>query len=155
MARSPSAVQSALVRARAVMEQKRKRPPVALDAAMRQLLASYLSAWRTGTADAIVSLLAEDVALAMPPYQLWVRGRRDTARLLPLVLKMIGEARFEAMEVSGGPGLVCWNRSPAGAWQPFALQAVSVAERGIVELHAFMIPELFPAFGLNQSPASF
>ncbi len=152
LGRSPAAIHSALLRARAVTEQKRTRRPAALDAGRRQLLSSYLSAWRAGNADAIVSLLAEDVALAMPPYQLWVRGRRDAARFLPLVLDLIGEAHFEPLEVSGRPGMACWNRSPAGDWQPFAVQAVTLGDLSIAEVHAFMIPELFPAFGLKMAP---
>ncbi|HEY0469101.1 MAG TPA: RNA polymerase subunit sigma-70 [Polyangiaceae bacterium] len=155
LARSPAAIHSALLRARAEIEHKRTHRPAALDAQMRQLLSSYLQAWRAGNAAAIVSLLAEDVALTMPPYQLWVRGRGDAARLLPLVLDLIGEAHFEALEVSGGPGIACWNRSHTGAWQGFAVQALSFREQGIAELHAFLVPALFPAFGLNPSPAAF
>ena len=150
--RSNDAINSALLRGRATLSEKRKPTSRVeqLGERERQLLASYLSAWRSGNTSAIASLLVEDVTMSMPPYALWLKGRRDVTQFLPFVFQMIGAAHFEPLEVSGGPGLSCWSRtSQAEGFRPFGLQAISLSPAGIVAIDAFLIPDLFPRFGLK------
>ena len=154
--RSADSINSALLRGRAVLNEKRKRQPSIehLGDRERQLLSSYLDAWRAGSAPDIASLLAEDVTMSMPPYALWLNGRDDVVRFLPFVFEMIGEAHFEPLEVSGGPGLACYSRSGSdGTFEPFGLQALSLAASQVTAIHAFLIPELFPAFNLKTPDA--
>jgi RNA polymerase sigma-70 factor (ECF subfamily) len=44
------------------------------DAHVRKIVESYMEAWERGDVDAIVSMLAEDAILAMPPRPTWYRG---------------------------------------------------------------------------------
>jgi RNA polymerase sigma-70 factor (ECF subfamily) len=44
------------------------------DARTRQIVETYLDAWERGDVDTIVSMLAEDAILAMPPRPSWYRG---------------------------------------------------------------------------------
>jgi RNA polymerase sigma-70 factor, ECF subfamily len=44
------------------------------DARMRQIVETYVDAWERGDVDTIVSMLAEDAILAMPPRPSWYRG---------------------------------------------------------------------------------
>ncbi len=148
--RSNDAINSALLRGRATLSGKRTPSVEQLGERERQLFASYLSAWRSRDTPAIASLLAEDVTMSMPPYALWLKGRRDVTQFLPFVFQMIGAAHFEPLEVSGGPGLSCWSRtSQAEGFRPFGLQAISLSPAGIVAIDAFLIPELFLRFGLE------
>jgi RNA polymerase sigma-70 factor, ECF subfamily len=44
------------------------------DARTRQIVETYVDAWERGDVDTIVSMLAEDAILAMPPRPSWYRG---------------------------------------------------------------------------------
>ncbi len=44
------------------------------DARVREIVQTYVEAWERGDVDTIVSLLAEDAILAMPPRPSWYRG---------------------------------------------------------------------------------
>jgi RNA polymerase sigma-70 factor, ECF subfamily len=44
------------------------------DARVREIVERYVDAWQRGDVDAIVSMLAEDAILAMPPRPSWFRG---------------------------------------------------------------------------------
>src|SRR6202020_639591 len=44
------------------------------DARVREIVTTYVDAWERGDVDAVVSMLAEDAILAMPPRPSWYRG---------------------------------------------------------------------------------
>ena len=152
---SVPATNSALQRARATMQER--LPATRLDwstaagaeAAERSLLAKYMSAWERRDPSELVALLHEDVRMAMPPYPAWYDGR-------PAVMRFIeehatGPAAFEHRFVPTRA-----NRQPAfGVYRvdgdeatAFAIHIVAVAEGRITDLHWFLYPELFAAFGL-------
>src|SRR5262245_63505585 len=44
------------------------------DARVRQLVERYMDAWESGDVEEVVSMLAEEAILAMPPRPSWFRG---------------------------------------------------------------------------------
>jgi RNA polymerase sigma-70 factor, ECF subfamily len=47
------------------------------DEGVREIVESYVNAWERGDVDAVVSMLSEDAAFAMPPLRTWFRGRES------------------------------------------------------------------------------
>jgi RNA polymerase sigma-70 factor (ECF subfamily) len=77
---TPKAVYSALQRAhKSIDEQLPARAQQQTlrslgDARVRELVERYTEAWESGDVDEVVSMLAEDAILAMPPRPSWYRG---------------------------------------------------------------------------------
>jgi RNA polymerase sigma-70 factor (ECF subfamily) len=82
---TPKAVYSALQRAHKTVDQQlpvlsQQQTLRSLgDARVREIVATYVDAWERGDVDAIVSMLAEDAIVAMPPRPSWYLGL-DAAR---------------------------------------------------------------------------
>ena len=77
---TPKAVYSALQRAHKAVDEhlpahSQQQTLRSLgDAQVRELVERYMDAWESGDVDAVVSMLAEDAILAMPPRPSWFRG---------------------------------------------------------------------------------
>jgi hypothetical protein len=52
------------------------------DKTLSQLVGRYIAAWERNDVDAVVSMLAADRAMTMPPLPTWYRGRDDVAAFL-------------------------------------------------------------------------
>src|SRR3954467_1826697 len=52
------------------------------DARLREIVAGYVDAWERNDVDALAAMLADDAALAMPPFPAWYRGRDAIATFL-------------------------------------------------------------------------
>lgn len=152
---SVPATNSALQRARATMQERLPAARVdwanAADAEEeeRSLLARYMSAWERRDPSELVALLHEDVRMAMPPYPAWFAGRRA-------VMAFVAEHAFEPTAFVHRFVPTRANRHPAfGVYRvdgdestAFAIHVVEMAGGVITDLHWFLYPELFPAFGL-------
>jgi RNA polymerase sigma-70 factor (ECF subfamily) len=77
---TPKAVYSALQRAHRTIDERlpargqQQTLRVLGDARVRELVQRYVEAWESGDVDEVVSMLAEDAILAMPPRPSWYRG---------------------------------------------------------------------------------
>jgi len=82
---TPKAVYSALQRAHKTVDEQlpvlsQQQTLKSLgDARVREIVATYVDAWERGDVDAVVSMLAEEAILAMPPRPSWYLGL-DAAR---------------------------------------------------------------------------
>jgi RNA polymerase sigma-70 factor (ECF subfamily) len=76
---SVSSVNSALHRARELTAME--RPALAVEPSP-ELVQQYVRSWETHDLDALVALLHDDVALAMPPWATWFSGRAAVADFL-------------------------------------------------------------------------
>ena len=148
---SVSAVTSALQRAREVLA---ARPTVRVtepDPQREQVLARYLDAWERSDAGALVALLRDDATLAMPPIAQWLRGPSAIgASIAAMVFEPAGPGRFVLVpiEASGAPGFAVYARDAQGVGHPMAVHVIEIDAGRLAAITAFLLPSLFPAFGL-------
>jgi RNA polymerase sigma-70 factor, ECF subfamily len=164
-----ASVNSALQRARATVDERlpEESQQATLrelgDDELRELVARYADAWERGDVGGIVSMLAEDAVIAMPPMATWFRGRDGVEvflREFAFAQRWTGE-RFEAGErrvrlvpvrASGQLGLATY-RWDGASFRPQAIQVLALRGREIVDITGFVSPEAFAAFGLPDELA--
>jgi RNA polymerase sigma-70 factor, ECF subfamily len=154
-----AAVNSALQRARATLKEQlpaaRLEWATAADAehAERSLLEKYMEAWERHDASRLVALLRDDVRLAMPPHPTWYDGRESVAAFLADVAFAPESPAHRLVSTRA-------NRQPAfGVYRgdgadvrPFGINVVEIESGLVADMHFFIYPELFPAFGLPDKP---
>ncbi|MBD0291505.1 MAG: sigma-70 family RNA polymerase sigma factor [Thermoleophilia bacterium] len=151
---SIASVTSALQRARATLEASEvgvTAEGASLDEADQALLARYVDAFERYDMDALTALIHEDATQSMPPYDLWLRGRRDIfAWWLGPGVGCRGSRVLSAATANGAPAFGQYKPSARGdAYEPWALQVLEVAGGRVVELTFFLeTAKLFPVFGL-------
>jgi RNA polymerase sigma-70 factor (ECF subfamily) len=157
---APTAVDSALQRARRSVEQR--LPAQSQQATLRalgderlsELVGGYVNAWERGDIDAVVAMLAEDVRIAMPPIPSWYSGRDAVAAFLAeRVLR--GQRRWRLLPVraNGAPafGQYIWDAQKERL-VPHGITVLSFRGEEIEEINAFLTPEAFAGFGLPEEP---
>src|SRR4051794_19283786 len=88
LATTPAAVNSALQRARAAVDERlpersQQETMRSLgDDGLRAIVDGYVDAWERGDVDAVVAMLTEDAAIAMPPLASWYQGHDALAKFL-------------------------------------------------------------------------
>jgi RNA polymerase sigma-70 factor (ECF subfamily) len=156
---SVAAANSALQRARATMKE---RLPAArlewataadVDDAERSLLQTYVEAFERHDDSRLVALLREDVRLAMPPHPTWYEGREAVATFLADVLFAPGSAARRLMPTRANrqPAFGIYHGDGAGA-RPSSIHVVGIEAGLVADMHFFLYPELFAAFGLPDTP---
>jgi RNA polymerase sigma-70 factor, ECF subfamily len=136
-----AAVNSALQRARATLQEQ--RIPTYDDAPDPALLDRYVRAFESRDPDALVALLADDVAFAMPPLPLWLSGAADVRRFLDVLFAIpeMREQRFVPTRANDAPAFAIFGRDPTtGAWTPRAVHVLHVRDGRVAEIHAFLGP---------------
>ena len=151
---SVASVNSALQRARATLETTNVSAtdrPSALDGADAELLARYVEAFERYDIDALTSLIHEDATQSMPPFDLWLSGRRDIFDWwFGPGIGCQGSRVIPTVGANGAPAFGQYKPSETGdGYEPWALQVVEVSDGKIGELTFFLDTEtLFPLFGL-------
>jgi RNA polymerase sigma-70 factor (ECF subfamily) len=156
---SGAAVNSALQRARRTVEERlpERSQQATLrelgDERSRDLLHGYLDAWERQDVPAIVALLAEDVTFDMPPWPAWYQGR---ATIEALLQANDGECypawRFVPVQANGQLAYAGYG------WEDGRFKSVAITVMGVRDglIHAgssFVLPALFPRFGLPEELA--
>jgi RNA polymerase sigma-70 factor, ECF subfamily len=151
---SVAAVNSALQRARATLEQT---PTLdaghgALSEHDGALLQRYVDAFERYDIDALTSLIHEDATQSMPPYELWLRGRDDIfAWWVGRGAGCRGSRVLATPTANGSPAFAQYKPREDGqpGYEPWALQVLEIAGGQIVELTFFLATDtLFPLFGV-------
>ncbi len=153
---SADAVNSTLRRARAAMGRAGLDggPPGRRELDL-ELLARYVQAFERYDVDALVALLHEDALLTMPPFALWLQGVADIGRFLAAMAGEGGRDQVVPLVANGSPALGVYRPGrESGEPEAFAIQVLECARGRIVEIHAFLEPELFAVFGLPPVLAS-
>lgn len=155
---STAAVNSALQRARAAVrsaELERDRSPAPLDPAQEALLERYVSAFWEKDIEALIALFTDRAVWEMPPFQEWYQGPEAIARLVGA--KCPGEAHDMVLvptAANGQPAFGLYMRGTDGAFAPFHLQVLTVAEGRVNHVGAFFDTSLFRLCGLpGELPA--
>jgi len=150
-----ASVTSALQRARATLRQRlpeRAQQPTLQslgDVAARALVGRFLHAWEHGDVDALVALLAEDVELTMPPSATWFRGRSAVEGFLRR-RPLDPQVRWRGLPVgANGQLATALYLEQDGAFRAHGITVLTVRDRELAGIHAFLDPGLFAAFGLQ------
>jgi RNA polymerase sigma-70 factor (ECF subfamily) len=146
-----ASVNSALQRARAALARAdAEKGPQPMDEQRRNLLERYVDAFERYDMDALTSLLHEDAAWSMPPYELWLQTHDDIrawclgpgigcldSRLVPTTAN--GSPAFGQYKPSGTPEVRL----------PWSLQVLELSGDGIAAITFFLDTDMwFPLFGL-------
>jgi RNA polymerase sigma-70 factor, ECF subfamily len=151
---SEAGVNSALQRARATMEGHRASgrireigtPDPGIE---RRLLDRFAAAWHACDIPALVSVLAEDALLTMPPAPLAYRGRAAIASFFATVPAGgdLAAIRLIPTRANGQPAVAAYLRDGAIA-RAYGIMVLTVHQGLIGEVTGFADPALFPLFGL-------
>jgi RNA polymerase sigma-70 factor (ECF subfamily) len=151
---SVASVNSALQRARATLEASDVSvadTSPSVDGADAELLARYVDAFERYDIDALTSLIHEDATQSMPPFDLWLSGRKDIFEWwFGPGIGCQGSRVIPTVAANGSPAFGQYKPSATGdGYEPWALQVVEVSDGKIGELTFFLDTEtLFPLFGL-------
>ena len=150
---SVASVNSALQRARATLARSNLRstdPPPPLSETDRALLERYVVAFQRYDFKGLTSLIREDATQSMPPFDMWLQGRDDIfAWWLGPGIGCRGSRVIPSIGANGSPAFGQYKPSPAGGFDPWALQVLEVSAGRIAELTFFLdTTRLFPLFGL-------
>ncbi len=150
---SVPSVNSALQRARDTLASRGSSVPASPDdAETKSLLARYVQAWERSDVAALVSLLHEDATLAMPPMPQWIRGAIEIGKsmgAMVLTPEASGRYRLVPLRANGEPGFAVYSRDAStGSFGPQAVHIVSLSQRRVVAMTAFLDSSLLGLFGL-------
>ena len=154
-----TAVNSMLRRARAQLAQALPAEDDLAEPAepeARALLGRFAAAIENADASALAALLAEDVALEMPPLLTWFTGRQAVTHVVALhLLTVPGGHRLVPVMANGQAAFAVYQRDPDGTYQAHAVLVPTLTRAGVVRIVAFQNPGLFALFGLPpRSPAA-
>jgi RNA polymerase sigma-70 factor (ECF subfamily) len=150
---SATAVNSALLRARATIERRFPdgRPGVLPppDEHQHELLERYLRAWHAADVDGLVALLREDALVTMPPWPHWYAGRDAIRTFLTWVWHDPRGPRHRLVPTAanGQPAFAVYRRDH-DSLEAHAIQVVTIRGGAFAVLTMFRDPRLFEAFGL-------
>ena len=144
-----SSVNSALHRARETIA---ARPKGLVEEPAPEVLAAYVRSWETRDLDALVALLRNDVAFAMPPWATWFRGAGAVRAFLQT-------PRFAALwarglyalptRANGLPAVVWYVGSPDGPPRgPHSIQVMRFVDGALAEATNFIGPHYLYGFEL-------
>jgi RNA polymerase sigma-70 factor (ECF subfamily) len=137
---------SALQRARAAVEQR--TPEQSQQATLRALgddglsevVDRYVDAWEQGDVEAVVEMLTEDAAFAMPPLGTWFRGR-DAIRVFLAGWPLSGLWRWRQIRVRANGQVALafysWDEEDE-TYRPFALNVLTLRGERISDVTAFI-----------------
>jgi RNA polymerase sigma-70 factor (ECF subfamily) len=151
---SVASVNSALQRARATLDEQSLSLADAsrsVDDADEELLSRYVAAFEAYDMDALIPLIQEDAIQSMPPFDMWLEGRRDIFEWwFGPGMGCKGSRVIPTVAANGSPAFGQYKPSDTGAgYDPWALQVLEIEDGKIVEFTFFLDTEtLFPLFGL-------
>ena len=150
---SVGAANSALHRARRRMEETHHAggrdavgPEAPDDPAVNRLLDAYVRAWQEDDVDGLVSIVREDVRLAMPPLPSWYSGCADVVAFLRAFVMPQGVFRLEAASANAQPAFVIWVSPPDGSERLVGIQVLDVLGGLVASIDNFLTDELADGF---------
>jgi RNA polymerase sigma-70 factor (ECF subfamily) len=148
---SVAAVNSALQRARATLANRNvsRSEPAPLSQSQKSLLDRYVDAFHRYDVDRLASLLCQDAAFCMPPYELWLRGPDSVRAWLLGPGSICRESRLVPLAACGSPAFAHYHRKPGGQYSPWAIVILELSGDQISGWTSFLDTRtLFPRFGL-------
>jgi RNA polymerase sigma-70 factor (ECF subfamily) len=127
------------------------------DRELKRLVEGFVAAWERSDIDALVSMLADDAVVAMPPEPTWFVGRDAIATFLaaiPLAATSPGH-RLVATRANGqlAFGDYSWQ-AEANAFVRHAITVLSLRDAEIEQLTFFRTADAFTGFDLPEQLAA-
>ncbi len=122
------------------------------DAELQELVDGYMRAMESADVPAIAAMLADDVAMAMPPLPEWDSGPDAVATFLEEQARLRDwSRRMVATRANGQPAAAhyVWD-ADADAFVPHAIHVLGLRGDRIAEITVFVLPEAFERFGLPE-----
>jgi RNA polymerase sigma-70 factor, ECF subfamily len=155
---TPPAVDSALQRAHKTVDERlpartQKRTLSTLDdQRVRQIVEGFVKAWETDDVDALVTLLARDAILVMPPQREWFVGRDAIATFLASRPLAGADWRIVRTRANGQLAFAQYMRDRgADEYAAHAIAVLTLESGEISQITIFRSPELFARFGLPDA----
>jgi RNA polymerase sigma-70 factor (ECF subfamily) len=124
------------------------------DERLRELVQSYVDAWARGDVEAVAALLAEDAVFSMPPWASWWQGRDTIAGFAKTAHEACPETRAVPIRANGQPAVAYYNLDEdTGRYMAAAIDVITLEGPLIKEVTGFILPEIFPRFGLPAEHA--
>lgn len=151
-----TAINSLLQRARRSLAEVEADRAVASSREGDVQLRAFIAAWEQGDVDALASLLASDVRLAMPPEPQVFHGRDAVVSFLtPFVQAAPRALRFVPSSANGLPAVAIYKRADdARCYRAVGISVIEVVELRISTITRYTTPALFPLFGLSLEMAA-
>ncbi|MEU7766473.1 sigma-70 family RNA polymerase sigma factor [Nocardia sp. NPDC049190] len=151
---SPASVNSALQRARATMSKVQPSSTDSYDETdddQRKLVDDFVTAFEAYDMDTLTTLLKADVALSMPPFELWISGPENVAAFMLGTGSGCRDSRL--IRLDGANGLPAFGHykpsDEPGVWVPWSITVLELQGGAIAGLNFFLdTAKLFPLFGL-------
>ena len=126
------------------------------DGDLKHVVESFVGAWERADVDAIVSMLAQDAVLAMPPEPTWFAGRDAIAAFLAAA-PLAPESPRHRLVPTRANGQVAFGdyswRDEVRGFVPHAITVVSLRETRIAQITFFRSPQVFRWFELPERMA--
>jgi RNA polymerase sigma-70 factor, ECF subfamily len=123
------------------------------DEEISRIVEGYMDAWERADVPAVVNMLAEDAAMAMPPMPLWFSGR-DAIEAFISRGPLSGEIRWRHVptRANGQLAVGCyeWHEDQA-AYLPSVLDVLTLRGAEIVAITSFVDDAIFARFGLPST----
>ena len=144
---STASVNSALQRARATLETDAAVPDE-LSEEQKQLLERYVKAFEAYDIDALSLVIQEDARQSMPPFDLWLDGRKDMFEwFFGPGAQCAGSRVIPVGTANGRPAFAQYKPDGTGGFDAWAIQVVEFGDIAISEITFFLSTErLFPLF---------
>jgi RNA polymerase sigma-70 factor (ECF subfamily) len=155
-----AAVNSALQRARSRLERERSERSLARlhrpadDRAEALLMRRFQEAWEAVDIEGLVSLLADDALMTMPPEAMRVSGASGIGSFFATVPLegRLDRIRLRSGRANGQPALAAYAEAPSGeAFAPYGLMVFAIDGDRIAGITGFPQPELFSRFGFPDT----
>jgi RNA polymerase sigma-70 factor (TIGR02960 family) len=149
-------VNSALKRARASLQRRQqptaghRPPPAAGSPAEDAIVARFARAWESADLDALVTLLTDDVFIAMPPMPFGYEGRDVVTRFCASLFAAGRRFDLVPARANGQPAFGAYLRAPAGIRHATAFYVLTLTGDRICAMVRFEASVL-PWFGLPRS----
>jgi RNA polymerase sigma-70 factor, ECF subfamily len=152
---SVDAVNSALRRARSTL--KRHLPARRLEWAAgsdptqqeRSLLRRYMAAHERADVAAFAALLREDARLTMPPTPTWYDGRQAVVAFHAELFRARYEWQLLVTRANRQPAVAFYTRRQGECeYRASGIDVLRIEDGFVAQIDAFLLPQLFPAFGL-------
>ncbi len=144
-----ASVNSALQRARATVDiAQLDDVAVELTEDHTVLLNRYVDAFERYDIDLLVTLLADDAIMSMPPWPLWLVGSDQIAKWYLGQGAACRGSRLIATEASGTPAFGSYKPGEEGTLEAWGVHLIDIAQGRIIGQHSFIGTDLFEELGL-------